>query len=76
MDHPRVSIIIPICDTGEHLRDCLESLSNQTLRDIEIICVATSSTNNCLPALEAWEEEERMEAEEELLEESEDASKE
>ncbi len=36
---PKVSIIIPICNTAKYLRTCLDSLINQTLQDIEIICI-------------------------------------
>ena len=43
---PKVSIIIPVYNTSENLlRDCLESAKNQTLKDIEIICVDDGSTN-------------------------------
>ena len=44
--NPKVSIIIPVYNTPEKLlRDCLESSKNQTLKDIEIICVDDGSTN-------------------------------
>ena len=43
---PRVSIIIPVYNTGEYLPECLESVRNQTLQDIEIICVNDGSTDN------------------------------
>ena len=43
---PKVSIIIPVYNTPENLlRDCLESAKNQTLKDIEIICVDDGSTD-------------------------------
>ena len=44
--NPKVSIIIPVYNTSENLlRGCLESAKNQTLKDIEIICVDDGSTN-------------------------------
>ena len=43
--NPRVTVIIPIYNTEKYLRKCLESVMNQTLRDIEIICVDDGSTD-------------------------------
>lgn len=42
---PKVSVVIPICNTEKYLRECLESVVNQTLRDIEIILVDDGSTD-------------------------------
>ena len=36
---PKVSIIVPVYNEKEYLHECLDSLINQTLEDIEIICV-------------------------------------
>ncbi|MDD3038761.1 CDP-glycerol glycerophosphotransferase family protein [Bacteroides sp.] len=41
---PKVSIIVPIYNVEKYLSACLDSLINQTLKDIEIICV-----NDCSP---------------------------
>ncbi len=42
---PRVSIIVPVYNTGNSLVGCLDSLRAQTLRDMEIICVNDGSTD-------------------------------
>lgn len=43
---PKVSIIVPIYNVEQYLAECLDSLVNQTLKDIEIICVNDGSTDN------------------------------
>jgi glycosyltransferase involved in cell wall biosynthesis len=46
MPAPKVSVIIPVHNTEPYLRRCLDSVTGQTLRDIEIICVNDASPDN------------------------------
>lgn len=41
----KVSVIIPVYNTEKFLRKCLDSVCNQTLQDIEIICINDCSTD-------------------------------
>ena len=34
---PKISIIIPVYNVEKYLRECLDSVLNQTLEDIEVI---------------------------------------
>lgn len=43
-----VSIIIPIFNTQNEIKGCLESVLGQTLRDIEVICINDGSTDDSL----------------------------
>ena len=51
---PKVSVIIPIYNVEKYLRECLDSVVNQTLKDIEIICINDGSTDNSLAILEEY----------------------
>ena len=42
---PKVSVIVPVYNVEPYLRECMESLVRQTLKDIEIICVNDGSTD-------------------------------
>ena len=52
---PKVSVIIPVYNTEKYLRRCLDSVVNQTLRDIEIICVDDGSTDSSPDILREYE---------------------
>lgn len=45
---PKVSVIVPVHNTAKYIEDCVESITNQTLKDIEIILVENASTDNSL----------------------------
>ena len=48
---PKVSILMPACNVENFLRECMDSVVNQTLKDIEIICLddgSKDSTGNIL----------------------------
>ena len=51
---PKVSILVPIYNVEKYLRECLDSLVNQTLKDIEIICVNDGSTDNSRKILQEY----------------------
>ncbi|MBQ9245019.1 glycosyltransferase [bacterium] len=53
---PKVSIILPVYNVGKYLRQSLDSLINQTLKDIEIICVDDGSTDDSYDILEEYKE--------------------
>ncbi|MBQ6219892.1 MAG: glycosyltransferase [Methanosphaera sp.] len=50
----KVSVIIPVYNAGKYLRECLDSITNQTLTDIEIICINDGSTDDSQEILEEY----------------------
>ncbi len=51
-----LSVIVPVYNTEKYLPRCLDSLMNQTLSDMEIICVNDGSTDSCLSVLQSYAE--------------------
>ena len=47
-----VSVIVPVYNSEKNLRQCIDSITAQTLKDIEIICVNDGSSDNSLAILE------------------------
>lgn len=54
---PVVSVIIPVYNVELYLDECLESVCNQTLKDIEIICINDGSTDRSLQILQKYEKQ-------------------
>ncbi len=48
----KVSVIIPVYNTAPFLRECLLSVKNQTLRDLEIVIVDDGSTDGSLEIIQ------------------------
>ncbi|WP_405291002.1 glycosyltransferase family 2 protein [Methanobrevibacter sp.] len=52
----KVSVVIPVYNVEEFLKECLDCIVNQTLEDIEIICVNDGSTDKSLDILNFYAE--------------------
>lgn len=51
---PKISVIVPVYNVESYLRKCLDSIVNQTLRELEIICVNDGSTDRSLEILQEY----------------------
>ena len=51
---PLISIIVPVYNTLPFLGACLDSLLEQTLEDLEVICIDDGSTDGSAEALDAY----------------------
>jgi len=57
MSHAKISVVIPVYNAEKYLEQCLLSVVNQTLGDIEIICVDDGSTDNSSNILKEYSKE-------------------
>ncbi|BCJ93365.1 hypothetical protein acsn021_09340 [Anaerocolumna cellulosilytica] len=56
MSDIKVSIIVPVYNVEKYLVNCMESMVNQTLQEIEIITVNDGSPDNSIKILEKYEQ--------------------
>ena len=56
---PKVSVIMPSLNVAPYIRECMESVIHQTLRDIEILCVDAGSTDGTWEILEEYAQADR-----------------
>ncbi len=54
MHYPRLSIIVPVFNVEKYIAKCLDSLVNQTLQDIEIICVDDCSSDKSVSIIKKY----------------------
>ncbi|MDR2107565.1 MAG: glycosyltransferase [Holosporaceae bacterium] len=51
---PLISVIIPVYNVERYLRDCLDSVLNQSFKNIEAICVNDASPDRCPEILKEY----------------------
>ena len=56
MSHPLVSIIVPVYNSEQYLRECLDSILHQTYAELEVICVNDGSTDGSAAVLQHYAE--------------------
>lgn len=54
INNTKISIIIPVYNCEKYLKQCLDSIINQTLKEIEVICVNDGSTDKSLEILQDY----------------------
>ena len=55
----KISVIIPVYNSQDYLKRCMSGILNQTLADIEIICVNDGSTDNSLKILNDYSQSDK-----------------
>lgn len=52
---PKISVLIPAYNVELYIRECIDSVLNQTMQDFEIVCVDDASTDGTLHILEEYQ---------------------
>lgn len=56
MPTPKVSVILPCYNAEKYLRQCVDSILNQTMEDLELICVDDGSSDSTLEILRSYQD--------------------
>lgn len=56
---PKVSIVMPSLNVAAYVRECMESVIRQTLKDIEILCVDAGSTDGTWEILRKYADKDK-----------------
>lgn len=59
MNQPLLSVIVPIFKVEEYLDRCVESIVNQTYKNLEIILVDDGSPDNCPQMCDSWADKDK-----------------
>lgn len=63
LERPKVSVIVPVYNSSKYLRECLDSILNQTLKEIEVIIIDDGSTDDSISIISEYEDkDERVKA--------------
>jgi len=54
---PKISVIMPSLNVADYIEQCIESVLNQELTDLEIICIDAGSTDGTVEILEEYARE-------------------
>ena len=53
-NNPKVTVVVPSLNSCQYIRECVESAIEQTLKDIEILCVDAGSTDGTIEVLQEY----------------------
>lgn len=56
MNNPLVTVVVPVYNVEKYLNRCIESIVNQTYKNLEIILVDDGSPDNCPQMCDEWAE--------------------
>ena len=59
MEKPKISVIMPSLNVGDYMEQCLSSVLNQSLKEIEVICVDAGSTDQTLDIIKKYQKNDK-----------------
>lgn len=57
MNNPKISFIVPVYNSEKKVKKCLQSILNQTYKNLEVVCVNDGSKDNSLNVLRKMQEQ-------------------
>jgi len=51
---PKITAILPVYNVGAYIRECLDSIKNQTFSDFEVICIDDCSNDNSVEIIDEF----------------------
>ncbi len=60
MENPKISVIIPVYNREKYIKNCLEIITNQTYKNLEIIVVNDGSSDNSVNIINTFEADKRI----------------
>ena len=51
---PKITVLVAVYNAEKYLRDCLDSLVGQTLKEIQVLCVDDASTDHSWSILQEY----------------------
>ena len=60
MQQPKVSVIVPVYNVEKYLKQCLDSIVNQTYKNLEIIIVNDGTKDNSMKIVEEYLQDKRI----------------
>lgn len=57
MSNPLLTVVIPVYNRANLVKDTLQSLADQTLQVFDVVLVDNNSTDNSLAVLQQWADE-------------------
>ena len=56
---PKISVVVPAYNSQKYITQCLNSILEQTLSDLEIICINDGSTDDTLKIMKSFEQKDK-----------------
>jgi glycosyltransferase involved in cell wall biosynthesis len=53
---PLISVVLPVYNVEKYIKECMDSILNQTLQDFEVLVIDDSSTDNTLKIIESYKD--------------------
>jgi glycosyltransferase involved in cell wall biosynthesis len=57
MDYPQISVLLPVYNCENYIKDCIDSVLNQTFSDFELLIIDDKSTDNTVKIIQQFNDD-------------------